>query len=109
MFRYLEKMVEDAVSLGAHLTVSEHGWDFGEYLVSASIENDGHGKITMEIIPTYRRATRVVHVIQRAWRRRQLKKKTVSALKIQRAWRKCTSDPSHAVCKRRLLREFKEL
>jgi hypothetical protein len=47
-------------------------------------------------------------VIQRAWRRRQLKNKTIPALKIQRAWRKCISDPSHAVCKRRLLREFKE-
>lgn len=32
-----------------------------------------------------------------------------SVLKIQRAWRRCHYDPSHPVCRRRLLREFETL
>jgi hypothetical protein len=32
-----------------------------------------------------------------------------SVLKIQRAWRRALSDPSHLVCRRRLFREFDEL
>lgn len=32
-----------------------------------------------------------------------------SARKIQRAWRRCISDPSHEVCRKRLLDEYKEV
>jgi len=32
-----------------------------------------------------------------------------SVIKVQRAWRRCTSDPSHPACRRRLLREFEAL
>jgi len=32
-----------------------------------------------------------------------------NVLKIQRAWRRCTTDPEHPMCRRRLLREFEEL
>ena len=64
--------------------------------------NDGHllnGDIEAELwedqyIFHFRKSARV---IQRAWRRRELKKRTIPALKIQRAWRKCISDPSHFV------------
>ena len=31
---------------------------------------------------------------------------TPSVIKVQRAWRRCTTDPSHPACRRRLLREF---
>lgn len=35
-------------------------------------------------------------------------RETRAARKIQRAWRRCVSDPSYKVCKTRLEREFRE-
>jgi hypothetical protein len=35
--------------------------------------------------------------------------KNEMAHKIQRAWRKCVSDPAYLVCRKRLMREFAEL
>jgi len=34
---------------------------------------------------------------------------TPSVIKVQRAWRRWSADPSHPVCRRRLLREFETL
>jgi hypothetical protein len=34
---------------------------------------------------------------------------TPSVIKVQRAWRRLSADPSHPVCRRRLLREFEAL
>jgi hypothetical protein len=36
-------------------------------------------------------------------------KKYICANKIKRAWRRCISDPSYLICRKRLLREYKNL
>ena len=35
--------------------------------------------------------------------------KIKAATRIQRAWRRCVSDPSYKICRARLMREFEEL
>ena len=52
------------------------------------------------------RAKRAIRVIQRFAR---FIVKTKAAKKIQRAWRKCVSDPGYLVARTRLLREFSEM
>jgi hypothetical protein len=52
------------------------------------------------------RAKRAIRVIQRFAR---FITKTKAAKKIQRAWRKCASDPRYAVARNRLVREFSEM
>ena len=58
--------------------------------------------------PAYKlfRAKRAIRVIQRFAR---FIAKTKAAKKIQRAWRKCASDPRYVVTQNRLVREFSEM
>jgi hypothetical protein len=49
---------------------------------------------------TYNRAARVIQ--------RRFKARREAVLKIQSVWRRCISDPSHPICRRRLMREFRE-
>lgn len=40
---------------------------------------------------------------------REVMREVYMARKIQRAWRKCVSDPEYNVCKKRLMNEFRGL
>jgi hypothetical protein len=50
---------------------------------------------------TYNRAARVIQ--------RRVRLRRAAALKIQRAWRPCITNPKHPACRRRLLAEFNAL
>lgn len=52
------------------------------------------------------KAKRSIRIIQRFAR---FCVRTNAAKRIQRAWRKCVSDPSHRVARRRLMREFQNI
>ncbi len=43
------------------------------------------------------------------WAREAAARRHLAARRIQRAFRRALSDPSYAACRRRLLREFREL
>jgi hypothetical protein len=62
-----------------------------------------HGETARRILF---KAKRSIRIIQRFARYRF---KTKAAKKIQRVWRKCVSDPSYSVARRRLVREFEEM
>jgi hypothetical protein len=50
---------------------------------------------------TYNRAARLIQ--------RRVRARRAAALRIQRVWRRCITDPSHPACRRRLMHEFKGL
>lgn len=39
----------------------------------------------------------------------ELEQKHNAAMKIQKVWRRCVSNPAYSVCRHRLLREFNKL
>ena len=50
----------------------------------------------------------VYYMMKRIEKRLTRVYESIHARKIQRAWRRCISDPNYQVCKRRLVREFSE-
>lgn len=53
-----------------------------------------------------------IYVFRRGWAKlfaERFRRRRAAAARIQRAWRRCACDPSYAVCKARLLREWEGL